>query len=30
MNERIKELTGVDVTRTVFELGGGVLPESLR
>ncbi len=30
MNERIKELTGVDVTKTVFELGGGTLPESLR
>jgi hypothetical protein len=29
MNERIKELTGVDVTRTVFELGGGTLPEKL-
>jgi len=29
MNTRIKALTGVDVTRTVFELGGGTLPESL-
>ena len=27
MNERIKELIGVDVTRTVFELGGGTVPE---
>ncbi len=30
MNERIKELIGVDVTKTVFELGGGTLPESVR
>ena len=30
MNDRIKELTGVDVTRTVCGLGGGALPESLR
>ena len=30
MNQRIKELTGVDVTRTVFELAGGTLPEALR
>ncbi len=26
MNQRIKELTGVDVTKTVFELGGGAVP----
>jgi len=30
MNERIKALTGVDVTGTVFELGGGTLPQALR
>lgn len=27
MNDRIKALIGVDVTRTVFELGGGTLPD---
>jgi len=28
MNDRILALTGVDVTRTVFELGGGSLPHA--
>ena len=30
MNDRIKARTGVDVTKTVFELGGGTLPEQFR